>query len=453
MILPFNFSSLSCSLPPLPFPFPRSGGNRHSIAVYGLLYSRRAVAAMMRAALSLCLAIGSVSNASATAAAVGQDADGNLVLRSVDGGDIFLNDFPVSSLMTSTSGATGGGAAASIASLTASVTSLMARLDGAIARIDEQDVIIADQGFTTPSPTSTPTTPAPTSNSAAPTAPPHSAPTAAPTLEDIAAGNIIVSATHYPAALCTGGTTSDPTGCEILSAEREAAIAQVTGTVRVAYYNETTLAGRFPALELVLGDFVMERNAALTELGTGAFGALARVAGDFLVWDNNQLRAIDGTHFSALATVSGYFKVRGNDRLLAIDGTAFSALATVSGYFVADQNYQLQAINGTAFSALATVSGYFRMQENNVLRAIDGTAFSALAAVSGYFKVNTNRQLTGLASFTSLTSVHGQLAVHDNAATFDRDGALPALACIGSYFWEDAANQIPLRALSLPTCG
>lgn len=410
---------------------------------------------MMRAALelSLCLAIGSVSNATATAA-LGQDADGNLVLRSVDGGDIFLNGFPVSSLTASTSGATGGGGgAASIASLTASVASLMARLDGAIARIDEQDVIIADQGFTTPSPTSTPTTPAPTSNSAAPTAPPHSAPTAAPTLEDIAAGNIIVSATHYPAALCTGGTTSDPTGCEILSAEREAAIAQVTGTVRIAYYNETTLAGRFPALELVLGDFVMERNAALTELGTGAFGALARVAGDFLVYDNDQLRAIDGADFSALATVSGYFKVRGNGQLRAIDGTAFSALGTVSGYFVADQNYQLQAINGTAFSALATVSGYFRMQENNVLRAIDGTAFSALATVSGYFKVNANRQLTGLASFTSLTSVHGQLAVHDNAVTFDRDGALPALACIGSYFWEDAANQIPLRALSLPTCG
>ena len=92
------------------------------------------------------------------------------------------------------------------------------------------------------------------------------------------------------------------------------------------------------------------------------------------------------------------------------------------------------------------------MSGNNGLRAINGSAFGALETVGDYFRVNENRGLTGLASFTNLTSVTGQLQVADNAPTFDRDGALPALECIGSYHWESTSNQIPLRALNLPVC-
>ena len=72
------------------------------------------------------------------------------------------------------------------------------------------------------------------------------------------------------------------------------------------------------------------------------------------------------------------------------------------------------------------------------------------------FAVFSNPYLTGLASFTNLTSVRGQLQVNDNAGsaatTFDRDGALPALQCIGSYHWQAAYNQVPSQSLNLPVC-
>lgn len=150
-----------------------------------------------------------------------------------------------------------------------------------------------------------------------------------------------------------------------------------------------------------------------------------------------------------------------NDCLQAFTGSAFGALETVEGYFQMDGNANLHTISGPAFGALRTVGvpcwgPYFLVKINPQLRAlglraINGSAFGALHTVGTDFEVYSNG-LTGLASFTNPTSVPGQLKVHDNAATFDRGGALPALECIGSCHWEATRNQIPTRSLDLPAC-
>ena len=180
-----------------------------------------------------------------------------------------------------------------------------------------------------------------------------------PTREDITAGHILVSRLHDPAVLCAGGSPTVPTHCSLLSAAQEAAIVQVTGSVHIEYAGTDaapTLAGRFPGLQLVRGDFRV-LNTYLTALSDGAFGALETVEGDFQLHNNPSLRIINGSAFGNLTTVGGVFKVYNNPALEAINGSAFGALVTVEGVFQLTDNPALQAITGTVFGALASVGG------------------------------------------------------------------------------------------------
>ena len=275
-----------------------------------------------------------------------------------------------------------------VARQSAAIAELTRRLDSTVARIDELDGVVAGQGFTRSPATSAPTTappvladptrapavtaaPAAAPSTAAPTAAPSPAPTAAPTREDIAVGNIIVSQLRNPAARCTGGSLSDPTGCSILSAEAQAAIVQVNGSVLVSHAGTAanpTLAGLFPNLRRVGGDFRVA-STYITDFGDGAFGALETVEGDFELKGNPLLRIIDGSSIGALRTVGGDFEVSDNDALLAINGTAFGALRTVGGDFEVSNHAVLHVINGTAFGALETVRGHQGIPWNASVRA------------------------------------------------------------------------------------
>ena len=219
----------------------------------------------------------------------------------------------------------------------------------------------------TTAPTAEPSTAAPTAepSTAVPMAAPSPAPAMVPTREDIAAGHVFISRLHTPAVLCAGGNLTAPTSCSLLSAAQEAAIVQVTGSVRIEHAGTDAapaLAGRFPGLQLVRGDFRV-LNTYLTALSDGAFGALETVEGDFQLHNNPSLRIINGSAFGNLTTVGGGFKLNNNPALQAINGPTFGALVTVEGVFQLTDNTVLQAINGTAFGALASVGGDFQLSQ------------------------------------------------------------------------------------------
>ena len=400
-----------------------------------------------------------------------------------------------------------------VAQQSGAIADLMRRLEAAVtlltARIDGQDIVIADQGFSrsptssppstapptladptrapagTAAPTAEPSTTAPTAepSTAAPTAAPSPAPTAVPTREDIAAGHILISQLHDPAVLCAGGSPTVPTHCSLLSAAQEAAIVQVTGSVRVehagadAWPGGSTLAGRFPGLQLVRGDFWVI-NTYLTALGDGAFGALETVEGNFELYSNHALRAIDGSAFGNLTTVGGYFRLSSNSYLETISGSAFGNLTTVAGNFELYSNSYLEAISGSAFGALVTVAGYFQLYSNTALQAIDGSAFGALETVEGNFQlyynlalqaingtvfgalrtvsagfqVFSNPRLTALSTFGNLTAIQGELRMTGLAPNFNCASALHALECVGSVFYQGRNIQAPPRSIVLPPC-
>ena len=392
----------------------------------------------------------------------------------------------------------------------ASIASLVSGLAAANVRIDEQEAIITAQGFTTTSPTSSPTTPAPTSITAAPTAPPHPAPTAAPTREDIAVGNIIMTALRDPPNLCSGGSLTRPTGCRVLDAADEAAVVELTGDLRIDYTDLITIAARFPNMVSINGRVIISNNDNLTTF-EGGFPMLAVVRGDFEMRNNRNNGVPLHRAFPSLRTVGGNFKYNANQ-----EGNGYSAitdsfpvLETIGGNFEIMYDSQngdsgrpqssnnLRAIGGTSFQSLRTVAGRFRVHSMNGLNTISGSSFeslatvrelyisvplstvgsavfsslrevgegglslswmsgplsrfptgvfSALEVVRGDFTVFQCSALLGLETFTSLTNITRTLKIALNNPEFEADLALPSLACVGDLF-----DAIVPRHLQLPS--
>ena len=319
-----------------------------------------------------------------------------------------------------------------------------------------------------------------------------------------AIGNVIVSQLHSPAAVCTGGTYSSPTDCTVLTAEEEAAISEITGTVSISHTQDGTLDGRFAQLKVIGGGLRITQNGALRSFGDAfaslqivrgalyiqscsavrsfatAFASLHTVGGQFYmqsVGENSDSGEVAGANlFPSLETVGGTFymssvhfasfvdafrslRTVGGDlsmqylyRLASISGASFRQLRTVGGDFYMQSLNRLQIIEGPAFSSLRAVryglrssssrfsGSAFRMVSMGQLRTIAGSAFGSLEAVYGDMQTTNLEQLADLGSFLALTEVAGQLSMYGLSPTFNRETALPALNCVGSVNYQTSSR-------------
>ena len=316
-------------------------------------------------------------------------------------------------------------------------------------------------------------------------------------------GNIIVSQLHSPAALCTGGTDSSPTNCTVITAEEEAAISEITGTVSISHTQDGTLIGRFTQLKVIGGSLRITQNGALRSFGD-AFAALQIVRGGFYIASCSALRSFDTSFaslrtvgfamtmqsigqssegseitginlfpsletvggqfymssayfssfvdaFRGLRTVGGAFYLQSLSRLEAISGASFRQLETIDQQFYMHNLGRLRTIEGQAFSSLRAVrhqyrssssrfSGQaFQMTSMSELRTITGSAFGSLEAVYGDMSMIAMSKLGGLGSFLALTEVSGQLSMYGLSPTFNRETALPALNCLGSVNYQTSS--------------
>jgi hypothetical protein len=212
----------------------------------------------------------------------------------------------------------------------------------------------------------------------------------------------------------------------------------VTGNARLA--NLTQLSFQTAATGILI-----DSNPALATLDPLGLAdpKLEQVDGDIAITGNAALVAVP---LGNLSKVTGGVTITGNAGLRLVD---LSKLAATGHVELAD-NAQLTSFTGFAAAAMTTINGDLAVHDNPALATI--SAMSSLYRITGGLTIANNPALTSLAALaSSVRFVDQTLAITNNQNLTDL-GALKHLQLVGAITIINNQNLVTCRAIEIDRC-